>query len=207
MDDETLFARLAASAPPTSPRGDRLRAALDEAVTATRPARQRRNRWLLGGVGLSVALLGGATAAFASEPLLDWLGFAPDQSLSHTNSDGDFCVAGMAVRPDGVEDDDASFLAAKKVLLGIDFDTLEIPDNVRDNYAYSAEAAAAKAAWIAEHNAAHPEATLQPALSDPESSMLIDTAYQIIVADVASEGLDTSHFTLEAGGTCAEVVR
>jgi hypothetical protein len=204
MDDETLFARLAASAPPTSPRDDRLTAALDEAVTVSRPERQRRKRWLLGGVGVSVALLGGTTAAFASEPLLDWLGFTPDQSLSHTNAAGDFCVAGMVVHPEGVPEDDASFLAAKSILLSIDFDTLEIPASIRDGYAYSDEAADARAASIAEYNAAHPEATFQPAPPDPESSMLIDTAYQVIAAGVSAEGLDADHFWLEAGGTCAE---
>ena len=207
MDEETLSARLAVSAPPTAPRGDRLKAALDEAVTASRPVRQRRNRWLLGGVGLSVVLLGGTTAAFASEPLLEWLGFTADQSLSHANAEGDFCVAGIAVRPEGVPENDESFVAAKNVLLGIDFDTLEIPDSIRNDYAYSDEAAAAKAASIAEYNAAHPEATIQPAPPDPESSMLIDTAYQVIAAGVSAEGLDASHFSLEAGGSCDEVAR
>ena len=207
MDEETLSARLAASAPPTSPRGDRFKAALDEVVAASRPARRRHKRWVLGGVSLSVVLLGGTTAAFGSEPLLEWLGFTPDQSISHTNTDGDFCVAGIIVRPEGVAEDDASFLAAKNVLLGIDFDTLEIPASIRNSYAYSDEAAAAKAASIAEYNSAHPEATLQPALPDPESFMLFDTAYQVIAAGVSAEGLDANHFSLEAGGTCAEVVR
>lgn len=207
MDEETLSARLAASAPPTAPRGARLVAALDEAVTASRPVRRQRNRWLLGGVGLSVVLLGGTTAAFASQPLLEWLGFTPDQSLSHTNAEGDFCVAGIVVRPEGVPESDASFLAAKNLLLGIDFDTLEIPDSIRNDYAYADKAAAAQAASIAEYNAAHPEATLQPAPSDPESSMLIDTAYQVITAGVSEQGLDSSHFSLETGGTCDEVVQ
>ena len=208
MDDETLFERLNASAPSTTPRGDQLNAALEEVISAARPGHQRHKRWLVGGTVLSVVLLGGTTAAFASEPLLDWLGFTPDQSLQHTNADGDICVAGVVVLPEeGVADDDPSFLAAKNVLLGIDFDTLEIPDNIRNGYAYSPEAEAVKAASIAEYNSAHPEATLQPAASDPESSMLIDAAYDVIVTAVESEGLDSGQFSLKAGGKCDEATQ
>jgi hypothetical protein len=208
MDDETLSARLKDSRPPTIPRDDRLHAAVDELIIASRPEHHRRKRWLLGGVSLSVLLLGGTTTALASEPLLEWLGFTPDQSLEHANADGDYCVAGIIVRPEeGVAADDASFLAAKNVLLGIDFDTLEIPESIRNGYAYSPEAEAEKTASIDEYNAAHPESTIQPAPSDPESSMLIAAAYKVIVAGVESEGLDSGHFWLEAGGTCDEATR
>jgi hypothetical protein len=207
MDDETLSARLNASAPSTAPRDERLDAALQEVVISTRPLHQRRTRSLLGGIGLSLVLLGGTTAALASEPILDWLTFAPDQTLAHMNADGYYCVAGIVVQPDGVAEDDPAFRAAKDILLGIDFDTLEIPDDIQNSHEYTAEAEAARASSIAELNAAHPDATFEPAPPDPTSSMLVATAVDVINAGVTAEGLDPSHFTIEAGGTCDEVAR
>src|SRR5680860_230936 len=113
----------------------------------------------------------------------------------------------MIVRPEGVAENDASFLAAKDIFLGIDFDTLKIPDAIRNAYRYSAAAAAAKAESIAEFNAAHPDDPFRPALPDPETHMLIDTAYTLMTEGLESRGLDVGHFSLEAAGTCDEVPR
>ena len=207
MDEEELFGRLANSAPTVAPRDDRLRAAIDDVVTGSRPARRQRKRWFIAGATLSAVLLGGTSAALASPALLEWLGFTPDQSIQHLNADGDYCAAGMIVRPEGVPDDDASFLAAKDIFLGIDFDTLQIPDTIRNAYRYSAAAAAAKAESIAEFNAAHPDDPFRPALPDPETRMLHDTAYTLMADGLESRGLDVGHFSLEAAGTCDEVSR
>lgn len=207
MDDEELFDRLTNSTPTVAPRGDRLRAAIDEVVTESRPPRRPRKRLFVAGATLSVVLLGGTSAALASQPLLEWLGFTPDQSIQHLNADGDYCAAGMIVRPEGVPDDDASFLAAKEIFLDIDFDTLKIPDAIRNDNRYSAAVAAAKAEALAEINAAHPEDPIQPALPDPETHMLIATAYTLMADGLESRGLDVSHFSLEAAGTCDEASR
>lgn len=207
MDDHELFGRVADSAPSVAPRGNRLSTAIDDVVTESRPPHGRRKRLLVAGATLSVLLLGGTSAALASQPLLEWLGFIPDRPLQHMNANGDFCAAGVIVRPEGVTDADASFLAAKNILLDIDFDTLQIPDEVRNDDRYSASAAAAKAASIAQYNEANPEATIQPALPDRETDMLLDTVYGLMTAGLKSKGLDASHFSLEAGGSCDEVVR
>ena len=207
MDEEELFGRLANSAPLVAPRDDRLGIAIDQVVMESRPVRRQRKRLFVAGATLSVMLVGGTSAALASQPLLDWLGFAPDQSIQHVNANGDYCAAGMIVRPEGVPNDDASFLAAKDIFLGIDFNTLKIPDAIRNDYKYSAAAASAKAEEIAEYNAAHPEATLQPALPDPETDMLIDTAYTLMTDGLKARGLDVGHFSLEGAGTCDEVSR
>ncbi|WEO76131.1 hypothetical protein BJQ94_12190 [Cryobacterium sp. SO2] len=208
MDDEELYGRLAGSAPAVMSRDESFRAAVDAMITSSRPARRRTRarRWLIGGAALGVVLLGGTSTALASPPLLEWLGFTPDRSLQHTNADGDFCVAGMIVRPEGVPADDASFLAAQEILLGIDFETVEVPDSARQDARASA-AAAAKAAALAQYNAAHPEATIQPAPPDPETDALLSAAFTMMTDGVTARGLDTSHFSLEAGGTCDEVAR
>ena len=205
MDDDELNGRLARSAPAITPRGDRLHAALDEVVTSSRP-RPRRRRWLVGGTTLSLVLLGGTSAALASPQVLDWLGFTPDQSLQHTNVDGDLCVAGMIVRPEGVTADDESFRAAREILLTIDFDTLEVPAHIREQQ-NSAAAAAARAAATDLYNLAHPEATIQPAADDPQTDLLLSTAYELMTDGVAARGLDPSHFSFEAVGTCDEANR
>jgi len=59
MDDEDLFGRLANSAPTVAPRGDRLRAAIDEVVTKSRPHRRPRKRLFVAGVlgGDPIAIL------------------------------------------------------------------------------------------------------------------------------------------------------
>ena len=159
------------------------------------------------GAALSLVLLGGTSAALASQSLLDWLGFTPDQTIQHVNADGDVCAAGMVVRPEGVPDDDASFLAAKRAFLAIDFDTLRIPDHIRNDERYSAKAQAARSKAIDEYNAAHPKATMRPSRPDPESQMLVSTAYELISGKVKAKGLDSTHFALEAGGQCNEVTR
>lgn len=202
MDDDELYGRLEGSAPVIVPRGDRLHAALDEVVRSSRP-RPRRQRWLVGGATLSLVLLGGTSAALASPPVLDWLGFTPDQSLQHTNVDGDLCVAGMIVRPEGVTADDASFRAAQEILLSIDFDTLEVPAYIREQQnSTAAVAAAARAEEIGLYNRAHPEATFQPAPQDPQTELLLSTAYELMTDGVTSRGLDPSHFSFEAVGKC-----
>jgi hypothetical protein len=202
-----LNGRLARSAPAITPRGDRLHAALDEVVTSSRP-RPRRRRWLVGGATVSLVLLGGTSAALASPPVLDWLGFTPDQSLQHTNVDGDLCVAGMIVRPEGVAADDESFRAAREILLAIDFDTLEVPAHIREQQNSGAAAAAAARAEATDlYNLAHPEATFPPAADDSQTDLLLSTAYELMADGVAARGLDPSHFSFEAVGTCDEANR
>lgn len=208
MDDDELMARVTASAPYIAPRDGRLHAAIDDVVTESRRPRPRRKRPFITGATLSVLLLGGTTTALATPSLLDWLRFTPDQTIQHVNANGDLCAAGMIVRPEGVPDDDASFLAAREIFLAIDFETLKIPDHIRKHQNSSARAAAeAEAEARAQYNAAHPEATIPPARQDPETDMLLSTAFELMTDGVKAKGLDESHFSLEAGGHCDEATR
>lgn len=205
MDDDEFISRLASSAPSVTPRAAGLRRALNDVVEQSRPFRQRRTRRLLiAGSAFSIVLLGGTTTALASQSLLDWLGYTPDQTIQHRNADGDFCALGMIVRPEGVAVDDASFMAAQQIFRGIDFDTLEIPANIRNDERFSDARRAAKVKDFEEWDAAHPEATMGPPVWDPESGMIAAAAYEVLVEGVTQKGLDVSHFSLESGGECAE---
>lgn len=92
----------------------------------------------------SVLLLGGTTTALATPSLLDWVRFTPDQTIQNVNAEGDLCAAGMMVRPEGVPDDDPSFVAAREIFLAIDFTTLDIPDHIRRHQNLSASEGALK---------------------------------------------------------------
>jgi len=205
MDDDDLMGRITSNRPAITPRKGPLRGALEDVVRDSRPP-QRRKHFLVTGITLSLVLVGGTSAAFASPSLLSWLGFVPDNTLQHVNADGGVCAAGIILHPEGVPADDASFLAARTLLLDIDFDTLQIPDDIRTDTRY-AERAAAKAESFADWNAAHPEATMQPAATDLRTDMLFDTAHGLLTDGVTAQGLDASHFSLEGAGTCEAVAR
>jgi hypothetical protein len=204
MDDGELMNRLTASAPSVVPRDGRLHAAVDDVVTESRRPRPRRKRLFITGATLSVLLLGGTTTALATPSLLDWLRFTPDQTIEHMNADGHLCAAGMIVRPEGVPDDDASFLAAREIFLAIDFATLKIPGHIRKHWDSTEKE---RAEGLAEFNAAHPEAPIDPERQDPDTDMLIHAAYELMTTGVKAKGLDESHFSLEAGGHCDEATR
>lgn len=205
MDDEEFDRRVASSAPSVAHRTPAVRAAIEGVVAESRPPRRRRTRMLIAGATLSVVLLGGTTTAFASQYLLDWLGFTPDHTIQHRNADGDYCAAGMIVRPEGVEMDDPSFLAAQQIFRAIDFETLKIPAHIRDDDRYSDARRAEKIKYFDEYNAAHPEAPMAPPMWDPETEMLSATAYEVVVAGVKERGLDDSRFSIEGGAQCDRV--
>ena len=191
MTDDELFARLADSAPPTAARCERLSSALDDAVTASRPPRRRPRRLLATALTLSVMVLGGTSAACATPPVLEWLGFAPDRTVQHSNADGAWCSAGMIVRPEGVSADDASFVAAQRILLDLDFDKIVIDDVDPDAAGIAAAAAAARA----QYNASNPSAAIAPAAPDPETDRLLDAVYARLIDGVRAQGLDEGHST------------
>jgi hypothetical protein len=203
MDDDDLMGRISGNRPAIAPRTGPLMGALD-AVVRDSGHRRRRKHFLFAGITLSLLLVGGTSAAIASPSLLSWLGFVPDNTLQHINADGDVCAAGIILRPEGVPADDASFVAARTILLDIDFDTLQIPDDIRTDTGY-AEREEAKAESFADWNAAHPGATMRPAAADLRTDMLVDTAYRLLTAGVTDQGLDANHFSLEGAGSCDAV--
>ena len=203
MDDDELMGRITSNRPAIAPRTGPLLGALEDVVRDSRPP-QRRKRFLVTGITLSLVLVGGTSAAFASPSLLSWLGFVPDKTVQHVTADGDVCAAGIIIHPEGVPADDASFLAARPLLMDIDFDTLQIPDDIRTDTNY-AEREAAKTQSFSDWNAAHPEATMQPAAADLRTDMLFDTTYRLLTDGVTAQDLDASHFSLEGAGTCDAV--
>ncbi|QAY72085.1 hypothetical protein ET445_00795 [Agromyces protaetiae] len=205
MDEDEFDRRLKSSAPAAAPRTPALLHALDDLIAESRSTRRRRNRAVVAGMSLSLMLLGGTSAAFAAEPLLAWLGFEPDHVIQHVNSDGVDCAAGMIIRPEGVELDDPSFLAAQEIFRGIDFAKLEIPEHIRNDERYSDAARTEKSKAIDEWNAAHPDAPMEPAGWDPQAGMLQAAAFELVTEEVRARGLDETHFSIEAGGECGEV--
>lgn len=204
MDDDQLAEHLNASAPNVAPRTAALRAAINSVVVESRPPRRRRRRLMVTGTALSIVLLGGATTALASPEVLDWLWFTPDRTIQHANDAGELCYAGMIVRPEGVTKDDPSFVAGREIFLALDFDTLTIPDDIRDSPMFSAAHAAERAADIAAWNTAHPTATIEPAKPDPQSGMLYAAAYRLITDGLTARGLDPNAISLELAGKCDE---
>lgn len=204
MDDDELMRRVAAATPAIAQRTNTVREAIDEVMADARPSRRRRRRALIAGASLSVVLLGGASVAVADPALLDWLRFTPDRTIQHVNADGDLCTAGMIVRPEGVSTEDPSFLAAREILLSIDFDTIKATGSAQDG---DALAAAAKAKSFEEWNTAHPDATMQPAPDDPETGRVLQSVYQLITDGLKARGLDPSHVSLESGGSCDQATQ
>ncbi|CAN5168495.1 hypothetical protein BH09ACT12_BH09ACT12_15880 [soil metagenome] len=192
IDDHTLDALLTQARPEIAHDPE-----CDVCARAASQRLERSRRWprrvvVAGAAGAAVLSLGAGAAATVGLPFFD---YAPVEH-AQTVSNGDRCYATYQFLGDGQRPNPASLAAARAALVSLDFDALDISDEIKDvNDAY------ATADWSGP--APRPD-FFYPAdsLDSVEAQALSRAVYDAVVAEVRAQGLQPRGFSMETEWKC-----
>lgn len=187
MSETEFDRRLNSSAPATTPPSGLLDQLLQD-VAASR-VRKRTARWRVGvSTALSLALVGGATAALASPQLQDWFGFTPDRTIPYDGGVAGECVYAFEAHGDHLWDPEALVIAEAAL------DELELTDTFVQEAVVESRAAL---------TALGPD---DPALSLPadqfEARAVSGAVFEVVHEAVEGAGYRTIGLTLSGGDRC-----
>ena len=176
MNDGQLDVMLRGSAPATRAQ-DALALNSNDILREARTSRRQRFRLWAAGVGLSVAIVGGGSAALAGAGMETPWGWIADNIFIIPQQDGSVCFQGMRIDFRDVDPDSAIVVDAREILSGIDVASLDTTQTERDLI------------WEATRSKNNPD-PLSP--DELKQSAIGTMVAQILFAELAARGHDVN---------------